>query len=152
MPAGDPGGGLSGLGGLASRIVDAMGSLLGSAADRLGDSSALDDSDVDPFRADDEHDDAEHDDAEHDDAEHDDAGNVGVPAQATGVDDNAAAMPTVQPGPVDAPPPLDPPPLDSPPVDARPAPVDAPAPAADAPTEGSTPCEIAADQLPQAGE
>ncbi len=152
MPAGDLGGGLSGLGGLASRIVDAMGSLLGSAADRLGDSSALDDSDVDPFRADDEHDNDEHDNDEHDnderdDDEHDDAGNVGDPAQATGVDDNEAAMPAAQPGPVDAPPPLDPPP-----VDAQPAPVDAPASAADAPTEGSTPCEIAADQLPQAGE
>ena len=44
-------GGLGGLGGLASRIVDAMASLLGSAGDQLGDPSTLDDSldGKDPF-------------------------------------------------------------------------------------------------------
>ncbi len=142
MPGGDLGGlggmGSGGLGGLASRIVDAMGSLLGSAADQAGTDDALDDNE-DPFQD-------------------DSADKPDEPAEAKDVDekrDSEAAMPAEEVRPVDAPPPVDAAPADGPP-----APVDAPAPVAESPPpgpapppkEGSTPCEIAADQLPQAGQ
>jgi hypothetical protein len=142
MPAGDLGGlgGSGGLGGLASRLVDAMGSLLGSAVDSLGDPSTLDASDEDPFHADDVEDKPDE------------------PEEAKGVEKapgSEAAKPAEEARPVDAPPPVEQPPVETPP-----APVDAPAPIAAPPTggpappntEGSTPCEIAADQLPQAGQ
>jgi hypothetical protein len=152
MPAGDLGGlgglggGLGGLGGLASRIVDAMGSLLDSATDSLGDSSAPDPSDEDPFHVGDVEDKPDE------------------PEEAKEVEktpDNEAAKPAEEARPVDTPPPVEGPPVEGPPapVDAR-APVAAPTPVAAPPTggpapptnEGSTPCEIAADQLPQAGQ
>jgi hypothetical protein len=142
MPAGDLGGGLSGLGGLASRIVDAVGSLLGSAGDSAGDPSALDASDGDPFHADDRHGDA--------------VDKPDEPEAIKEADQTEEARPAEEARPVDGPPPVDAPPA---PVGAPPAPVDAPAPVAAAPTDGpappaqgSTPCEIAADQLPQAGQ
>jgi hypothetical protein len=154
MPAGDFGGlggsgglgGAGGLGGLASRIVDAMGSLLGSAVDSLGDPSGFDASDEDPFHVDDVKDKPDEPDK---------------PEEAKEVEktpDNEAAKPAEEALPVAAPPPP-PPPTAVPPADA-PAPIDAPAPVAAPPTggpappinEGSTPCEIAADQLPQAGQ
>jgi hypothetical protein len=149
MPAGDLGGGLSGLGGLASRIVDAMGSLLGSAADAPDDPSALDASDEDPFHVDDQHDDS---DDQHDDSDGKPEAEPDEPEEAKEVDDTEEAKPAEQAGPVDAPPP----PVDAPPAETPPAPIDAPAPVAapptGGPTRGSTPCEIAADQLPQAGQ
>ncbi len=142
-------GGLGGLGGLAGRIVDAMSGLLGSATDGPGDSAGLgdsvgtdpfdeDSSDKDPFHPDDQHDDA---DEEREDPE----------------DKHEAKVEEAQP--VNTPPPADtpPPPVDgSPPANeaapvAMPAPAAAPAPPAAPPTDGSTPCEIAADQVPQAG-
>jgi hypothetical protein len=146
MPTGDLGGlgglggGLGGLGGLASRIVDAMGSLLGSATDSLGDPSAPDPSDEDPFHADEVED------------------KPGEPDDAKEVEktpDDEAAKPAEEARPVD-----ESPPMAAPPVESPPAPIDAPAPVAAPPTgvpapainEGSTPCEIAADQLPQAGQ
>jgi hypothetical protein len=142
MPARDLGGGLSGLGGLATRIVDAVGSLLGSAADSPGDPSALGASDEDPFHADDQHDDA--------------VDKPDEPEAIKEADQTEEAKPAQEARPVDGPPPVDAPPT---PVDAPPLPVDAPAPVAAAPTDGppppaqgSTPCEIAADQLPQAGQ
>jgi hypothetical protein len=135
-------GGLGGLGGLASRIVDAMTGLLGSSADQLGDSSSLEDSsDEDPFHPVGEHDDA---DDEHDDAddEPDDA------------DDAQQALPVVGPPPADMPPPVDgmPPPVDAPTPAAAPIGGPMPPESGPEPTDGSTPCEIAADQLPQAGQ
>jgi hypothetical protein len=160
IPAGvgDLGGGLSGLGGLgglASRIVDAMGGLLGSAADQFTDPSGLDDElgtkdpfDEDPFHPDDEHDDADgKPDTEAEESDEPDE-----------TEESDEARPVDEPPAVDAPPPVDgpapvdaPPPVDGPgPSDAPPATV--PAPAAGPPTGGSTPCEVAADQLPQAGQ
>jgi hypothetical protein len=149
MPASDVGGGLGGLGGLANRIVDAMGSLLGSAADQFGDEGSLDDED--PFHADDVED------------KHDE------PDEAKEVDetrDAEAAKPAEEARPVDARAPVGAPPVEGAPVEGapapmnEPAPVAAPEPVAAPPTsgpappvnEGSTPCEIAADQLPQAGQ
>jgi len=143
MPAGDLGGGLSGLGGLASRIVDAMSSLLGSAADSLGDRSAMDGIDgEDPFHADDVED------------KPDKPDDPKAAKEVEKTPDTGVAKPAEGARPVDAPPPVDGPPTETPP-----APVSAPAPVA-APPKGeplppvdraSTPCEIAADQLPQAG-
>jgi hypothetical protein len=143
-------GGLGGLGGLASRIVDAMSGLLGSASDGLGDSAGLDDavandpfdedsSDEDPFHPDDEHDDADEERDDPDD-EHD--------AKAE------EAQPVNGPPPADTPPPAvdGPPPANALAPVATPAPAAAAAPPAAPPTDGSTPCEIAADQVPQAGQ
>jgi hypothetical protein len=143
--AGDLGGGLSGLGGLgglASRIVDAMGGLLGSAAD-LGaeDPFDKDASDEDPFHPDDEHDDAD----EKPDTEADAKAEEDRPVD--GPRPVEAAAPAGAPPSPDTLPPAGAPP----PVDAR-QPAAVPAPAAGPPTGGSTPCEIAADQLPQAGQ
>ncbi|HWS93801.1 MAG TPA: hypothetical protein VN306_15325, partial [Mycobacterium sp.] len=125
MPAGDLGGGLSGLGGLASRIVDAMGSLLGSAADQLGAGDADTEdpfNDEDPFHADDKHDDS--DDAR--DPESDE------PDEAKEVDDTEEVKPGQEARPVDAPPPVEAPaPVGAPPaVEGPPPPVDAPTPPA----------------------
>lgn len=149
-------GGLGGLSGLAGRIVDALGGLLGSATDGLGDSSGLDDpvgkdpfdDDEDPFKPDDEHDDA---DDEHDkpDEEHDKAD-----AETADAEKADAAKEAEGTQPVNAPPPAGTPPLPvgepAPADSANPAaaPVAAPAP----PPDGATPCEIAADQVPQAGQ
>ncbi len=148
-------GGLGGLGGLASRIVDAMSGLLGSAADQLTDPSALDDPsdtedpfDADPFHPDDKRDDA----GEKPDSE----------AEAADErDESEEAEASEEARPVDAPPPVDgTPPVDRPPPVDGPPPAAAPPPTAASPTggpvpsanEGSTPCEIAADELPQAGQ
>ncbi|MGO9926918.1 MAG: hypothetical protein ACLPLP_12540 [Mycobacterium sp.] len=149
MPAGDLGGGLSGLGGLASRIVDAMGSLLGSAADQLGAEHPFgeDASDEDPFHAEDQHDVG---DGKHDNTDDKSDDEPAEPDETDEVDETKGVKPGEEARPVDAPPP---------PVDA-PAPVDPPAPVDKPPSggpaapvnEGSTPCEIAADQLPQAGQ
>ncbi len=153
MPAGDLGGGLGGGGegllGLANRIVEAVGGLIGSAGDGPGATDPFDGADAfdaDPFEADDT------------DAE---------PAKATEdggdieeAEPDPAAQPAPAPVPADAPVPVDAPvPADAPPspvaapVDG-PAPVGAPAAGGPAPpvTDGKTPCEIAADQLPQAGQ
>jgi hypothetical protein len=157
---GDLGGGLSGLGGLgglASRIVDAMGGLLGSADDAPGtkDPFGEDAFDEDPFHPDDAHHDAgDKPDAEAE--EPDDPDETEEAEEARPVDGPPAVdgpPPVDGPAPVDAPPPVDgPPPADTSPPAAAPPPATAPAPAAGPPTGGSTPCEIAADQLPQAGQ
>ncbi|OIN79753.1 hypothetical protein K3U93_04765 [Mycobacterium malmoense] len=148
IPAGDVGGGLGGLGGLANRIVDAMGSLLGSAADQVGTEGAFDDED--PFHADDGHDVAED---KRDEPE--EVKEVDETPDTEEAPDTQEATPAEEARPVGAAPPAD-----APPVDAPPAPIDAPAPVPAAPiagpappaNDGSTPCEIAADQLPQAGQ
>ncbi|WP_118914280.1 hypothetical protein [Mycobacterium shigaense] len=153
-------GGPGGLGGLAGRIVDAISALLDPAADQSSDPAtlddALDDSDDDKGDALDDSDDNKSDDKSDDDAFHpvaeeDDA--------ADGEGDEAAKPEDAQQvRPVDGPaaaPPL--PVEESPPAE---APVPAGTPAGEPsppehgpnPTEGATPCEIAADQLPQAGQ
>ncbi|SPM32759.1 hypothetical protein MRAB57_558, partial [Mycobacterium rhizamassiliense] len=144
-------GGLGGLGGLASRIVDAMSGLLGSGGDQLGDPSTLDDSldDKDPFDEDDSDDDPFHPVDDKADADEKDAD----PEK----DDEAVKPEDAQEvRPVDGSPPADAPPLpgDGPPPATAPEPAGAPVPPASepGPTDGATPCEIAADQLPQAGQ
>jgi hypothetical protein len=151
MPAGaGSSAGLDGLGGLASRIVDAMSGLLGSAAEQLDDPSRLDDplDTEDPFDADDNADD----DADNADTadESDDAG----PEKSEGIQTIEAeeAQPVDAPSPAGGPPP----PIDGPPAAVPPAvgpsQASAPPPAAAPPPGGKTPCEIAADELPKAGQ
>lgn len=136
------GGGLGGGGGLlglAGRIVDAMGDLLGSAGDGSDGSDPYEDSpegntvDENPFHADDP-------------ADAQDAGDVTDEAAVPEPDEPAPPDP-VEPDrpaqPVETPPPA---PAEPPPPA---APAAEPAPPA---AQGSTPCEIAADQLPQAGQ
>lgn len=185
MPAGDlgglaesgMGGGLgSGLGwgggllGLAGKIVDAMGGLLGSVGDGLdgadpfGDQDPLDDNAFhgDPFHADDPADAKDAgDDA--DETAADEPGAPDRPAPAGEAEPNGEpapsgeAAPTGEPAqPVEATPPATPPAAPPPgaPPPAEPPADPGPAPAAAQPTPepGSTPCQIAADQLPQAGQ
>jgi len=159
--SGGLGGGLSGLGGLAglaNRIVDEMGGLLGSATDQLGDPTTLDDApgtenpfDEDPSGEDD---DAADDEAD-DDRDAEDQPDVDADEpKATEEPELAEAA-----APANAPPAGPPPLADAqPPVQAPPAAppdggsvpqVNKPPPS---PTTGSTPCEIAADALPQAGQ
>jgi len=142
---GESGGG-GGLIGLAARIVDAMGDLIGSASDDPGNADPFggdDPFDEDPFHA-------------------DDAGDVTdeKPDNSDPVKDlddteeaTPDAAPAGAPAPVVAPAPIDEP---APPAAAvpavAPAPAAAPVAAPAAAPEGSTPCEIAADQLPQAGQ
>ncbi|OBK24786.1 WXG100 family type VII secretion target [Mycobacterium asiaticum] len=125
-------GGLGGLGGLASRIVEAMGGLLDSTADPPGDDAFGMDPDDDP--------DGERKKPRH--PEPDGATQVAKTVTAPG--QPAAEQPA--PGQ-----PAGSPPAGSPaatpmgqPMPAQPPPIPVPA--------GKTPCEIAADELPKAGQ
>ena len=137
------GGATGGIGGVVGSIVDSIGSILGSLAGGLGDGSGSGDSLTgDPLDLDDAD--------KQEDADTDDK------AEPVGVDDATAAEQPADPVAENPPTtsdsaaepvgqPLDP----SPPA----APTgDQPPPAAAPQTEGSTPCEIAEDELPQAGQ
>lgn len=158
MPAGGLGGGVggglgdgggAGLLGLAGRIVDAVGGLIGSAGDGLGDIAPFDRGnafDGEPFEADDT-------DGQTPETGAEDPGDVEDVEDTAEVEPEAAAEPAAPPpapgaAPVDVPPPPGAAPVDAP------APADAPAAGGPAPPadETKTPCEIAADQLPQAGQ
>lgn len=165
---GDLGGGLGGGGGgggllgLAGRIVDAMGGLLGSAGDGLDGTAPFDGGNAvgdNAFHPEDPSD-AEAADAPEDTGDvGDEPADTAAPAEPAETAETDPARPADEPDepgpnepsqqaqPVETPPPADPTPAEppAPPADpaARPAPVA---------EEGSTPCEIAADQLPQAGQ
>ena len=148
---GGVGGLAGGIGGVVGQIVDSIGGLLGSLADGLGDTSGSGDSlSDDPFDTDDTDDADDADDT--DDTEDGVADDKAEPASVE--EDADAEKPADQltespPAAADAveepaaPPPIDPPPAA--PADQTPS---APAPQPD----GSTPCEIAEDELPQAGQ
>ncbi len=135
------GGMTGGIGGVVSSIVDSIGSLLGSLAGGAGngpgiedDPLGLDDGDNDPvLDGDDKADEAE------ETAEPAAVDHTPVPEAAVAENPPAATEAVAEPvaQPVDSPPEATPP-------------ADPPAPAA--PPDGSTPCEIAEDQLPQAGQ
>ncbi|QLL08405.1 hypothetical protein [Mycobacterium vicinigordonae] len=138
---------LGGIGGVVSRIIDEMGGLLSSGLGELGDASALN-SPADNADAFDEGADHKHEPDSPEEPEEVDepemppaAGLSGPTGAATGPQLRPPATPTQQPT-VTQPPitqaPLNVPPVNVPPV-VEPAPL------------GSTPCEIAADELPQAG-
>ncbi|OCB63271.1 hypothetical protein A5677_10755 [Mycobacterium malmoense] len=154
MPAGGLGGGAggglgdggAGLLGLAGRIVDAVGGLIGSAGNGLGDGEPFDQGDAfdpEPVEADDTDEQTPEADAEH----------PGDVEDTVEPEPEPAAEPAGPPPPPGAAPVGVPPPPGAAPVDA-PAPADAPAAGGPAPPadETKTPCEIAADQLPQAGQ
>jgi hypothetical protein len=137
------GGAAGGIGGVVGSIVDSIGSILGSLAGGLGDGSGSGDSLTgDPLGLDDAD--------KQEDADADDK------AEPVSVDDASAAEQPADPVAENPPTtsdsvaepvgqPLDP----SPPA----APTDdQPPPAAAPQTEESTPCEIAEDELPQAGQ
>jgi hypothetical protein len=137
------GGVAGGIGGVVGSIVDSIGSILGSLAGGLGDGSGSGDPLADdPLDLDDAD--------KHGDKDTDDN------AEPVSVDDTTAAEQPVDPVPENplatgdpvAEPvgqQLDPPPPAAPPADQPP-------PAAAPQTDGSTPCEIAEDELPQAGQ
>jgi hypothetical protein len=142
-------GGLAGsIGGVIGQIVDSIGGLLGSLAGGLGDTSSdplvddpldADDPPVEDDRADDTDDPAGAAKVVEDDAADKPAEQATEspppPAEAVG-------EPVAQEGvpPVDPSPPAVPPPADQSPMAAAPQPA------------GATPCEIAEDELPQAGQ
>ncbi|OBF10456.1 hypothetical protein A5730_07110 [Mycobacterium sp. ACS4054] len=140
------GGGADGLLGLAGRIVDAVGGLIGSAGDGSGVTDALDDGDAfdeDPFQPDD---------ADDEPAEKEEATPDGAVQPVEAATPEGASVPEEVPVPENAPMPADAPVPQAPPP-AAPAPDAAPAGEPPPPgTDGKTPCEIAADQLPQAGQ
>ena len=149
-------GGLAGsIGGVVGKIVDGIGSLLGSLADGFSDPSGsadplLDDplDDHDPL-GDDAADTADDD---HPDSTAADMADDTADADSPVSDENAAAEapaenPSATGDPVDEPVAQQ----ITPPPDAAPPPPDSAAPAEPQP-DGSTPCEIAEDQLPQAGQ
>lgn len=149
---GGVGGLAGGIGGVIGQIVDTIGSLLGSLADGLGDTSGSGESPVDdPFDADDPPaDEADRpddtDDAEKPASVDEDAAAAEKPAdqltESPTPPADAVGEPAAQQGvpPVDPPPPAAPPPADQAPIAAGP------------PPDGPTPCEIAEDELPQAGQ
>jgi hypothetical protein len=138
------GGMTGGIGGVVGSIVDSIGSLLGSLAGGFGGDADGEDDPVDLDDADDA------DDA--DDPLTDDADKPDDPAGPVGADDVMPEAPVVDDPPATgevvgepAARQVDPPTGASPPVEQS-------APAAAPPAEGSTPCEIAEDQLPQVGQ
>jgi hypothetical protein len=128
-----------GIGGVVGNIVDGIGSILGSIAGGLGDGSGSGPSPVDDSLTDDPLDDTAEPDDDVDDtpAPVDDAAAPEQPAETPPPTADSAAEPVGQQ--------LDPPPLAAPPADQPP-------PAAVPPADESTPCEIAEDELPQAGQ
>jgi len=148
---GGVGGLAGGIGGVIGQIVDSIGGLLGSLAGGLGDTSGSSDSlvddPIDPIDADDPPADDDGPDGTDDAGEAakvDDAAADKPAEQATGSPPPAEAVgePPVQDGvpPVDPSPPAAPPPADQASIAAGPQP------------DGPTPCEIAEDELPQAGQ
>jgi hypothetical protein len=145
-------GGLAGsIGGVVGKIVDGIGGLLGSLADGLsGASGSADPLLDDPLNDDDPLGDGDADTA--DDIHPDDNAEDTADDQPPVSDENTttedlAENPSVTSDPADepmvqqiTPPPDTAPPPDSPPAPGEPQP------------DGSTPCEIAEDQLPQAGQ
>jgi hypothetical protein len=143
--AGGLGGIAGGIGGVIGNIVDGIGSLIGSLTGGLGDTVGdplLDD----PIEDTDDPEEAE----DADDTEDADSKAESEPIAADvpgepAVDQLTQSPPAAveaadAPAEPAAPPPVDPPPADQPP------------PSTVAPPDGSTPCEIAEDQLPQAGQ
>jgi len=140
---GGVGGIAGGIGGVVGSIVDSIGSILGSLAGGLGDGSASGDSLTgDPHDLDDAD---KPEDADTDDKAEpvsvDDATAAERPAdpltESPSTANDSVAEPVGQQ--------LDPPPPAAPPADQ-------PSPAAAPQADGSTPCEIAEDELPQAGQ
>jgi hypothetical protein len=130
----------SGLSGLGQQLADAFGSLLGSADEALVDPADIDE----PAEEVDDVDDTLDDDPEDDDEPVEPAAEE--PVEEPVVEPADTCEPAAPPAPVDPPLPEEPAPT---PVPVPPPPEPAPPPSADA--AAATPCEIAADELPQVG-
>jgi hypothetical protein len=151
-------GGLAGsIGGVVGKIVDGIGGLVGSLADGFSDPSGsgdplLDDplDDDDPL-GDDAN--APDDDDTDDDDNADDAGDADTAdAEAAGGDEGATGEGANDEAPDESPPAAGDS-VDEPVAEQVTPPPDSPPPALSEPQpDGSTPCEIAADELPQAGQ
>jgi hypothetical protein len=146
----DVGGGLSGFG---QQLADAFGGLLGSADEALGDTSGIDDPELDDELDDDLDDEDELDDGpdEDDDKPVDPAAEPEEEPAAEELVEPPAVEPVCEPA--EAPVPAEPPPPEEP----APTPVAVPPPPEPLPPPepmgaNETPCEIAADELPQVGE
>jgi hypothetical protein len=151
-------GGLSSLGSLVGRIADAIGGLVGSLTEGLADGSGVDDA---SFDTDDLHDDDDADDRPDEveaDAEQADSGgeNAACESVADSPPGDVAEAPTAQgvtTPPADGPPSATPSTAEQSPPAAAPPPGEPSPPVPPGPqSDGSTPCEIAADELPQAGQ
>jgi hypothetical protein len=146
--AGGPGGIAGSIGGVVGQIVDSIGGLLGSLAGGVGDNSASGDSLLDdPFDADA---DADADDVEEPEPEDADRAAEAAPDANAGADadaDEKSAEPLAE-SPPPPPDPVDEPATQQP----TPPPVDPPPGQTGPPPDGATPCEIAEDELPQAGQ
>jgi hypothetical protein len=140
----DVGGGLAGFG---QQLADMLGGLIGSSDDALGDPPGIDEQpEIDEPAVGDESDDETDDglsDDETDDEPSDDRAETGE------VDDQTCDVGEPPPPVEPAPPPAEaaPTPVPEPPL-APPVPPEQPEPA----TATGTPCEIAADELPQVGQ
>jgi hypothetical protein len=153
--AGDLGsvGGLAGsIGGVIGKIVDGIGGLLGSLADGFsGPSGSADPPLDDPLDEDDPlgDDDVETADDDHPDENADDTADAEPP-----VSDESTTAEELTENPPATSDPVDQPVAQqiTPPPDAAPPPPDSPVAPAEPQPDGSTPCEIAEDQLPQAGQ
>ncbi len=157
-------GGLGGLAGSISnvigQIVDGIGGLLGSLTDGLADSSMTDDAALDGLDADHADADGSDDDGLDDepreepddkpDSEKPPPTDDGAQPETLPPPDQLPDEPTAQPppAPVDAAPTPDPPP----PAESAPPPAESVPPPPPPEPDESTPCEIAADALPQAGQ
>ncbi len=163
LPTG--GGDAGGLGGLAGsissvigQIVDGIGGLLGSLTDGLADSSMTDDAALDALDADHTDGDEAHDEPpdepdDKSDSEKHPPADDGAESETLPAPDQVSDGPTAeQPAaPTDAAPAPDPPPPNAAPTPDPPAAESVPPPPSSEPDK-ETPCEIAADQLPQAGQ
>ena len=149
-------GGLAGsIGGVVGKIVDGIGGLLGSLADGFpGPSGSADPLLDDPLDDDDPlgDDEAAADDDQPDENADDTADDTADAAPPVTDESATAEVPAENPSATDDP-------VDEPlaeqiaaPPDAAPPPPDSPPAPAESQAEGSTPCEIAEDQLPQAGQ
>jgi hypothetical protein len=136
----------SGLSGLGQQLADAFGSLLGSADEALADTPDIDDGELDEDVNDKLADDPEDgDEPVEPAADPEEESAAEEPVEAPVVESADACEPAETP--VEPPPPEQPAPTPAPvPPPSEPAPPPSPAAAAE------TPCEIAADELPQVGE
>jgi hypothetical protein len=156
MPSlGSGGGGMpeigSGLSGFGQQLSDVLGSLFGSGDDALPDSEELEKPDLLDEEPESEPDDElEEDELEQDELDDEAEESVDPPADSDSVCETPSEEPPPGPPPVE-PPPVEPepPPEPAPTPAPLPPPEPAPPPAPLAATE--TPCEIAADELPQVG-
>jgi hypothetical protein len=136
----------SGLSGFGQQLADAFGGLLGSADEALADTSEIDEPDIDDELDDDAEDDPE------DDVDVESVDPASDPETQPVAEEAIDVAGTCEPAEVPVSAPVEPPPPEEPaatPV-AAPPPLEAVPPPE--PAAAETPCEIAADELPQVGE